>query len=44
MKRIIALILCILMVGLLCGCKSKVPEAIKNPNTEFIEIEEFNNQ
>lgn len=41
-KRIIlfALALCLLMLAL-TGCGSKVPEAIKNPNTQFLEIHEY---
>lgn len=43
MKRrmlMLALVLCLLLPAL-TGCGSKVPEAIKNPNTQFLEIHEY---
>ncbi len=41
-KRIILLVLALcLLTPILTGCGSKVPEAIKNPNTQFLEIHEY---
>ena len=43
MKRrmlMLALVLCLLLPAL-TGCGSKVPEAIKNPHTQFLEIHEY---
>ena len=37
---ILALVFCLLLPAL-SGCGSKVPEAIKNPNTQFLEIHEY---
>lgn len=37
---LLVLVLCLLTLGL-TGCGSKVPEAIKNPNTQFLEIHEY---
>lgn len=36
----LALVFCLLLSAL-AGCGSKVPEAIKNPNTQFLEIHEY---
>lgn len=37
---LLALVICLLLPAL-TGCGSKVPEAIKNPNTQFMEIHEY---
>lgn len=37
---LIVMVLC-LLTSVLAGCGSKVPEAIKNPNTQFMEIHEY---
>lgn len=29
------------LIILLCGCRSKVPETIKNPKTGFIKVEDY---
>lgn len=40
MKQIlIAVLLCLLM--LLSGCGSNVPEHLKNPKTEFLQVEDY---
>ena len=41
-KKLLSLALgAMMMLSLLTGCGSKVPEAIKNPNTQFLEIHEY---
>lgn len=37
---LIVMVLC-LLTSVLAGCGNKVPEAIKNPNTQFMEIHEY---
>lgn len=41
MRKTATLILLLLMVTLAAGCGSKVPEAIRNPNTHFTEIKTY---
>ncbi len=41
MKRIIISLLLVVLVLSLCGCGSKVPEHIKNPKTEYIEVKDY---
>lgn len=40
MKRILIMILACLIL-ILSGCGSKVPEHMKNPKTEFLQVEDY---
>lgn len=41
MRKIMIYLLTLFLLLSLCGCGSKVPEHIKNPKTEYIEIEDY---
>lgn len=41
MRKIMIYLLMVFLLLSLCGCGSRVPEHIKNPKTEYVEVKDY---